>query len=108
MTDANKREEGARDLKERPGMAPQSPIHTGDKADQPKRPYGLTGKTHHTNEKTRQSDGRQVKRDAEAQFFRSNAGKDNDGTVSAEPRVISGDGSGDATFPLRQNKGRPD
>lgn len=44
----------------------------------------------------------QAERDAAPQFVRTRRGSRNSGMVSAEPRVISGDESGDATFPLKQ------
>jgi hypothetical protein len=42
------------------------------------------------------------KSDAEGQFAATQHGGDNDGTVSANPRVISGDEDGDATFPVKK------
>jgi hypothetical protein len=39
--------------------------------------------------------------DAAGQLKRSRAGRSNDGTASANPRVLSGDDDGDATFPVK-------
>jgi hypothetical protein len=44
-----------------------------------------------------------TERDAQPQFARTRFGSRNSGVVSAEPRVISEDESGDATFPLNQD-----
>lgn len=38
------------------------------------------------------------KADAKGQFARAGHGSDNDGVVSANPRVLSGKSDGDATF----------
>ena len=43
-----------------------------------------------------------AERDAAPQFVRTRRGSRNSGMVSAVPRVISGDETGDATFPLEQ------
>ncbi len=40
--------------------------------------------------------------DAAGQFARSHKGHDNSGVTSADPRVLSGKASGDATWPLKQ------
>ncbi len=48
----------------------------------------------------------QVERDAAPQFAKTRRGSRNSGMASAEPRVISGDEGGDATFPLKQNRGK--
>lgn len=48
----------------------------------------------------------QVERDAAPQFARTRRGSRNSGMSSAEPRVISGDEGGDATFPLKQDRGK--
>lgn len=42
--------------------------------------------------------------DAKGQSEKNHKGGSNDGTVSANPRVISGNEDGDATFPFVQNK----
>jgi hypothetical protein len=78
------------------------PIHTSERGHVPKRPYGLTESLEDKGDAERLQDGLQRKETA-AQFARSNAGRHNNGISSAEPRVISGDESGDATFPLKQD-----
>ncbi|TPM95035.1 hypothetical protein [Mesorhizobium sp. B2-1-3A] len=45
--------------------------------------------------------------DARGQSEKNHEGGDNNGVSSAEPRVISGDEEGDATFPLQNRKKRP-
>ncbi|WP_181180153.1 hypothetical protein [Mesorhizobium sp. B2-1-3A] len=42
--------------------------------------------------------------DASGQYAKSEADASNDGVSSADPRVLSGKKSGDATFPLKQDK----
>jgi len=50
---------------------------------------------------------RELKRkETQGQFARTRKGAKNNGMSSAEPRSISGDEKGDATFPLKQDKGR--
>lgn len=46
------------------------------------------------------------KKDAKGQFARSKANRSNSGVSSADPRVISGKKSGDATFPLKQDRSK--
>jgi hypothetical protein len=43
-------------------------------------------------------------KDARGQSEKHHKGGDNDGVSSANPRVISGDESGDATFPFKRDK----
>jgi hypothetical protein len=45
-----------------------------------------------------------VRSDAKGQFAKSNADRTNDGVSSANPRVLSGQQDGDATFPLKRKK----
>ena len=55
------------------------------------------------------SEGKRIRRteaDAEPQEVRGRHGRRNSGVSSAEPRVISGKGDGDATFPLEQDEGQ--
>lgn len=40
--------------------------------------------------------------DAEGQYAPIQSGRDNDGTASANPRVLSGKNDGDATFPVKK------
>lgn len=42
--------------------------------------------------------------DAGGQFARTRKGLENEGVASADPRVLSGKESGDATWPLKQGK----
>ncbi|MGB3900986.1 MAG: hypothetical protein WA973_20780 [Mesorhizobium sp.] len=42
--------------------------------------------------------------DAKGQFAKSKADGTNDGVSSADPKAITGKKSGDATFPLKQDK----
>jgi hypothetical protein len=42
--------------------------------------------------------------DAAPQFVRSRKGASNNGMASANPRVISGDEGGDATFPVKPDE----
>lgn len=42
--------------------------------------------------------------DVKGQFAKKTKGGKNDGVASADPEVISGKESGDATFPLKQDK----
>ena len=42
--------------------------------------------------------------DARGQFARTRKGLENEGVASADPRVLSGKESGDATWPLKQGK----
>lgn len=49
---------------------------------------------------------KQIEKDAKGQFARSKADASNDGVISAEPRVISRDPEGDATFPLKRKQGK--
>ncbi len=46
-----------------------------------------------------------VERDADGQYARTDKGRTNDGVASADPRALSGDESGDATWPLKQDRG---
>lgn len=51
-------ESGARKLVERPDLKNDDLIHTGDPADEPKRPYGLTESSGDRGDATRHHDGR--------------------------------------------------
>ena len=59
----NNRESGARAPKPGTSLRPH-PIHTGDRADEPKEPYGLTEPDDDVDDKTRHSDGQQPSRQA--------------------------------------------
>jgi hypothetical protein len=56
-TGINKRETGGRVLKEGSADNRPDPIDTGDKGDEPKKPYGLTRPVNETETKTRTSEG---------------------------------------------------
>lgn len=58
MADETTYEEGARAPKPDPTYKAPNPVHTGDPADEPKRPYGLTEPVDETDNRTRHSDGR--------------------------------------------------
>lgn len=97
----NKRETGVRIPKEdhRPSEIDQDAA----KNEKPKKGVGLTHSQDETNEKTRQSDQAGTmegspQSDAKGAGAKTQSGGDNDGTVSADPRVLSGKKSGDATF----------
>ena len=51
---------------------------------------------------TNHGEGNRPQSDAKGQLVHTKAGANNNGLSSAEPRVISGDESGDATWPLKQ------
>ena len=61
MEDDNNRETGARQPKPGVNIRP-NPIHTGDRGDEPKEPYGLTEPIDDVDEKTLHSDGQQPSR----------------------------------------------
>lgn len=46
----------------------------------------------------------QTEKDAEGQFKRSKQGSRNNGVSSANPRALSRDHDGDATFPVKHDK----
>lgn len=97
----NKRETGPRIPKEdhRPSEIDQRAAEN----KKPKKGDGLSQSQDETNDKTRQSDQAGTMEgspqlDAKGASTRTQSGGDNDGTVSADPRVLSGKKSGDATF----------
>lgn len=57
MTTKSNFESGARIPKPGKSVRPD-PIHTGDRGDEPKKPYGLVESPEDVNDKTRHSDGR--------------------------------------------------
>ncbi|MCG7508261.1 hypothetical protein [Mesorhizobium retamae] len=57
MPRQNDFETGARVPKPGKSLRPD-PIHTGDRGDEPKKPYGLVEDREDVNDKTRHSDGR--------------------------------------------------
>lgn len=58
MPGENKRETGGRVLKGDPSYRPPDPLNTGDRGDEPRKPYGLTRRVDETEEKVRTSEGR--------------------------------------------------
>src|SRR4051812_49424351 len=103
-------EHGARKLKEHIG--PDSSDDFSQEAAENKKPangMGLTEKSSQERSEADKSDLRgsgtgSPEEDAAGQSESNHAGGSNNGMSSANPRVLSGDEDGDATFPLR----RPD
>lgn len=96
----NRRETGARVPKE-----DHRPSETDQDSALPKDTHGsgLSQSPDETNDKTRQSDqagsmSNSPQDDAKGQYAKTQHGADNNGVSSAEPVVISGKKSGDATF----------
>lgn len=96
----SKCEDGIYIPKDRP-----SGTETDQNAGMPKNPHGhgLSQCPEETNEETRQSDqagnmANSPENDAKGQYAKTQHGGHNDGVSSAEPEVISGNKSGDATF----------
>lgn len=96
----NKRETGVRVPKE-----DHRPSETDQNAGMPKDPHGqgLSQAPDETNDRTRQSDQAgsmegSPEGDARGAYAKTQHGGDNNGVASAEPVVISGKKSGDATF----------
>lgn len=96
----NRRETGVRVPKE---------VHRASQTDQnaalPRDPYGagLSQPPAETHNQTKQSDqagsmANPPQSDARGQYAKTQHGGDNNGVASAEPVVISGKKSGDATF----------
>lgn len=81
------------------------PTETDQNAGMPKNPHGhgLSQSPDETHDETRQSDqagnmANSPEADAKGQYAKTHHGAHNDGVASAEPEVISGKKSGDATF----------
>lgn len=98
----NNRETGRRIPKEdhRPDQTDQNAALP----PQPK-PYGLTEGLNETDARTRKSEGvgsvgddARQRKDAKGAYAKPLHGNHNDGVASADPRVLSGKPSGDATF----------
>ena len=64
MPGENKRETGGRILKEETADRAPDPLDTGDKGDDPKKPYGLTRRVDETEAKVRTSGGNLSRHDA--------------------------------------------
>jgi hypothetical protein len=56
------------------------------------------------NGKVGERSGKRPEADARGQSEKRHKGGKNDGISSANPRVLSGEDDGDATFPLQQKK----
>lgn len=102
MTEKTAYEHGAREPKPLKGSDPHDAF-SQEAAENKKPPLGigLTQKVHGRSE-THKSDLRGSKgvpeADAQGQTEKRHAGGSNDGISSADPRVLSGDDEGDATF----------
>lgn len=57
--DVNRRHTGARKLEAHPEIREPDPVHTGDRGDEPKLPYGLTESLGDRGPATRHHDGTQ-------------------------------------------------
>lgn len=106
-------EHGARKLRAKTGPDPSDEF-SQDAAENRKPPLGvgLSEKVDRHRSETDKSDFRDSnpETDAEGQVEDRHAGGSNDGVVSANPRVLSGNEDGDATFPVeppRDNHSRP-
>jgi hypothetical protein len=108
MPEHSEYETGARILKSATGPDPRDAF--SQKAAENKKPplgMGLTEKSDRERSEADKSDLRGGRTggpesDAKGQSEQNHAGGSNDGTTSANPRVLSGDESGDATFPLKR------
>ncbi len=96
-------EHGARELKPRKGPDPSDDF--SQKAAENKKPplgIGLTEANHERSENDksdlRDGDRGNPEADAQGQSEKNHAGGSNDGVSSANPRVLSHDDDGDATF----------
>ena len=102
-------EHGARKLKPLKGPDPNNAF-SQEAAENRKPPLGvgLTEKRSERseNDKSDLTDGKggRPEADAQGQSEKRHAGGDNDGVSSANPRVLSGDEQGDATFPYKTKR----
>lgn len=104
-------EHGARELKPRQGPDPSDDF--SQKAAENKKPplgIGLTEATHERSENDksdlRDGDRGNPETDAQGQSEKKHAGGRNNGVSSANPRVLSNDDDGDATFPHTADRGK--
>ena len=74
------------------------------KNNHPKPVRSETSRTVIEKESSRSTSKKGPEADAKGQFARTRHGSNNDGVVSAKPRVLSGNKDGDATFPLKRTK----
>ena len=103
-------EHGARGLKPRRGPDPRDDF--SQKAAENKKPplgIGLTETTHERSENDksdlRDGDRGNPETDAQGQSEKKHAGGSNNGVSSANPRVLSNDADGGATFPHTADRG---
>ncbi len=113
MANVTAYEHGARKLRAKTGPDPSDEF-SQDAAEnrKPSLGVGLTEKVDRHRSETDKSDFRDStpEKDAEGQVKDRHAGGSNDGLASANPRVLSGNEDGDATFPVkppRDTHGRP-
>jgi hypothetical protein len=109
MAEKTAYEHGARELKSQDGPGPHDDF--SQKAAENKKPplgMGLSERTseHSENDKSDLTDGKvgTPEADAQGQSEKRHAGGKNDGVSSADPRVLSGNDDGDATFPIKSKK----
>lgn len=105
----NNRETGARHLPAKTGRDANDEF--SQKAAENKKPprgMGLTDAPgeHSENDKSdfQEAPTGKPEEDAHGQSERHHAGGKNDGVSSANPRVLSGEEDGDATFPIKRRK----
>ena len=109
MTDKTEYEHGARKLKPLEGPDPNDAF-SQEAAENRKPPLkiGLTEKTSERSENDKSdltdSKGGTPEADAQGQSEKRHAGGHNDGVSSANPRVLSGNDEGDATFPYKTKR----
>ena len=110
MTEKSAYEHGARELKPLKGPDPHDAF--SQKAAENKKPplgIGLTEKGSEERSESDKSDltdgkGGEPAADAQGQSEKRHAGGSNDGVSSANPRVLSGNKDGDATFPFKTKR----
>lgn len=102
-------EHGARKLKEHTGPDPSDDF--SQEAAENKKPTNGMGLTENSTEQGSEFDKSDLRgggtgspaEDAAGQSEKHHAGGSNSGMSSANPRVLSGDEHGDATFPLKRS-----
>ena len=104
-------EHGARKLKEHTGPDPSDDF--SQEAAENRKPRNGMGLTENSAEQRSESDKSDLRgkgtgsprEDAAGQSETNHAGGSNNGMSSANPRALSGDEDGDATFPLKRPSG---
>lgn len=109
MPDKTSYEHGARELKPLTGPDPHDDF-SQEAAENKKPPLGM-GLTEKLDERSEadksdlhDSKGAGPEADAKGQSEKHHAGGSNDGVSSANPRVLSGNEDGDATFPIKSKR----